>query len=187
MPPGCVWSTKEVQGGLNVGRVRGTVGRPSGALDEDDAAPRRRAEEWFAAGLDEVLAHAASLGVTVVLEPVNRYETDFLNRLEEAAAWMHRLPHPNFGLMPDVFHMNIEEVSVTAALVAHKEFVRYLHLADSNRLAPGRGHLPFSELFATLRAIGYRGWATLEILPLPDPDAAAAMGIAFLKPLLDPA
>jgi sugar phosphate isomerase/epimerase len=90
---------------------------------------------------------------------------------------------PNFALMPDLFHMNIEDRSITGELERFIKRVAYIHLADSNRLAPGRGHIDFPAVFATLRRCGYDGWASVEILPLPDADTAARQAMDFLRPL----
>lgn len=170
---------------VNIGRVRGSVALPAGVIGQAPSPDRAAVEGRFGESLAELLDFAAPLGVTIVLEPINRYETDFINRLDEAAAWVPRLGRPNLGLMPDLFHMNLEETSITGALVAQADLLRYVHLADSNRLAPGAGHLPFRDILETLRGIGYAGWAALEILPLPDPATAARAGLAYLRPLLN--
>jgi sugar phosphate isomerase/epimerase len=59
--------------------------------------------------------------------------------------------------------------------------IGYVHVADSNRLAPGWGHIPFDEIFASFQVIGYNGWLTVEILPKPEPEAAARQAIRFLR------
>jgi sugar phosphate isomerase/epimerase len=87
-------------------------------------------------------------------------------------------------LMPDLFHMNIEDASFRESFEAAREFITYVHVADSNRLAPGWGHLPFDEIFSILSDIGYQGYLTVEILPRPDPDSAARQAIRFLSPRL---
>jgi len=82
--------------------------------------------------------------------------------------------------MPDLFHMNIEDVSFRRAFESARDYISYVHVADSNRLAPGWGHMPFDEIFEILRDIGYDGYLTAEILPKPDPDRAAAQAAAYL-------
>lgn len=84
-------------------------------------------------------------------------------------------------LMPDVFHMNIEDASLRQAFGPAREFVTYVHVADSNRLAPGWGHIPFDEILSILVDIGHDGWLTAEILPRPDAVAAAEQAIRFLS------
>lgn len=161
---------------VNIGRVRGFV--------EDGQSPAE-ATERFAAVARTLLREARERGVRLVLEPVNRYEINFVNRLAEGAALIAAVGEPGLALMPDVFHMNIEEPSIAGELERFAPLVAYVHLADSNRLAPGWGHLDFAAIFAALRRMRYQGWVTAEILPRPDPDAAAAQAIAHLRPWLE--
>lgn len=160
---------------INIGRVRGPL---------EAGQPRRVGEERFLEALKEVADYAEPKGVTVALEPVNRYEINFINRLEEAAEMIDRLGCANVKIMPDVFHMNIEEASIEGSLMAFQKYIGYVHFADSNRLAPGMGHLNFPNIIAVLDAIRYSGYVTAEILPHPDPDTAAARAARFLRTLI---
>jgi 5-keto-L-gluconate epimerase len=158
---------------VNLGRVRGFVAQ---------GQTREEAERLFLETAGQLCAIAQDCGVTLVVEPVNRYETNFINNLDEGADLLSNLEYANIGLMPDVFHMNIEDVRIGETLVRHAGLIRYVHLADSNRLAPGQGHLDFDEVFASLQVAGFDGWASIEILPLPDPDTAAAAAAEFILP-----
>jgi sugar phosphate isomerase/epimerase len=161
---------------VNIGRVRGPI--PAG--DSLEAAEAR-----FVAGIRAVADHAAPLGVSLVVEPVNRYELNYVNSVApDGIALMARIAHPNVKLMPDVFHMNIEDASVAASLVAAGPLVGYCHLADSNRWAPGQGHTDFPAILDALRAIGYDDWVAVEILPHPSADEAAAQAITYLRTLV---
>lgn len=120
--------------------------------------------------------------MAVMLEPVNRYELNFINSLDEASGLIEMLGTGSLWLMPDVFHMNIEEALIEESLTRNASLIRYLHLADSNRLAPGRGHVDFHSVFSALLQAGYGGWAAVEILPQPDPDTAARQAAEFLLP-----
>jgi len=132
-----------------------------------------------------VAAYAAERGVELVVEPINRYETNFLNTVAEALAFLDEVAAPNVGLLFDTFHANIEEPSLAASLRAASPRLRHVHVADSNRWAPGSGHLDFAAIIATLRALGYDGWLSAEILPLPgNAEQAAAQTIAHLRPLV---
>jgi 5-keto-L-gluconate epimerase len=154
---------------VNIGRVRGTVG-PDDALET--------AEKRFFEGITICDDHAVALGVRLVIEPVNRYETNYVNSvLPDGIGLVRRLGRPNVKLMPDVFHMNIEDASIAQALVAAGAMVGYLHLADSNRWAPGDGHTDFRAIVEALATIGYDGDVGVEILPFPTPDEAAARAI----------
>ena len=75
-------------------------------------------------------------------------------------------------------------VQFRKSLYEGKKLISYIHVADSNRLAPGWGHLPFEEVFAALNEIGYDGWITAEVLPRPDPEKAAEQAVRFLRPLI---
>jgi sugar phosphate isomerase/epimerase len=160
---------------VNLGRARGMV-QP----DE----PVEAASARFLSAARHLAAYAGERGVEILLEPVNRYELNFINSVAEGAELLADLNMPNMRLMPDVFHMNIEDDSIPAALTRHAPLISYIHFADSNRRAPGQGHLHFPEIVATLKALNYAGWVTVEILPLPDPDAAARAAVQYLRPLI---
>ena len=89
------------------------------------------------------------------------------------------------GLMPDVFHMNIEDDRIGDSLIRNASLIRYIHLADSNRRAPGSGHIDFDEVFEGLKAAGFDGWAAIEILPEPDTDTAARRAAEYILPRIE--
>ncbi len=157
---------------INVGRVRGCV-EQNGSRSDVEA---RVAESLY--HLSEKAEHA---GISIVLEPVNRYVVDFLNSCEEAVDFLDRYGLDRIKIMPDLFHMNIEEASIEGSLMKWIDRIAYIHFADSNRHFPGDGHLDFSKIITTLRAIEYKGWIGVEILPYPDPDSAAAAAIHHLR------
>lgn len=159
---------------VNIGRVRGQI--------EDDGA--EASERRFIETVRELCDYAASRKVGFVLEPVNRYEINFINSVEEGVEVLKKVDHPNLKLMPDVFHMNIEDAKMGAELSKQIGHIAYIHLADSNRLAPGWGHTDFADIFNHLKMVGYEGWLSVEILPKPAPYQAAKQAIDFLKPFL---
>jgi len=159
---------------VNIGRVRGPL----------NGRPREQVEELFAEVARELCDYALTKDVTLILEPVNRYETDFINSVEEGVALMQLVDRPNLLLMPDVFHMNIEDRTIGPELARHIAYVKYIHVADSNRLAPGQGHLDFPALFTDLLRAGYDGWLSAELLPIPSPDVAARQTAEFLLPMV---
>lgn len=160
---------------VNIGRVRGQVGEAS----------KETAEGLFSEMARDLCQYAMDRRVTIMLEPVNRYEIDFINSVQEGVDLLQKLDIPNLKLMPDVFHMNIEDPAIGAEIAKHINHVAYIHFADSNRLAPGQGHTDFKDIFDHLISARYRGWGALEILPKPDPDTAARQGIEFLKPFVE--
>ncbi|HEX9014958.1 MAG TPA: sugar phosphate isomerase/epimerase family protein [Chloroflexota bacterium] len=159
---------------VNVGRVRG----PLDPLDPNAS------EERFLTGIRECGEHGRRRGVRILLEPVNRYEINFINSVLDGLEVLKKIDDPQIFLMPDVFHMNIEDASISRSLKAAKDSIAYVHFADSNRWAPGDGHLDFADIVGTLKAIGYDGFVTLEILPCPDPDTAASRGISYVRKLI---
>jgi 5-keto-L-gluconate epimerase len=161
---------------VNIGRARGFV---------EQGEPPEAAASRFVDAARELADYAAGRRVTLVLEPVNRYEINFVNSVAEAAALLGRVARPNVKIMPDLFHMNIEDQSIGGELERFAASVAYVHVADSNRLAPGQGHIDFGAFFASLQRMRYDGWITAEILPRPDPDTAARQAIDFLRPLVD--
>ena len=154
---------------INLGRVRGN-------LDEKD---REKSWKTFAESIRKVCDYAASKGVDLLLEPVNRYELNFINNLEDGHKLLESLEISNLWLMADVFHMNIEDASITGELAKYYEWVKYLHFADSNRLAPGWGHTDFESIISLLQEKKYDGWISFEMLPEPNPLDAARQAILF--------
>ena len=158
------------------------VGRARGFIAENQTADE--AQDLFIDTMRQICDYALPLDVTLVIEPVNRYEINFINSLDQGKALLEKVGRPNLGLMPDVFHMNIEDDSIGGSLRRNGDLVRYIHLADSNRLAPGRGHIDFAGVFDALDSIDFDGWASVEILPEPDPDTAAADAARYVLPLI---
>jgi sugar phosphate isomerase/epimerase len=162
----------EVGARVNTGRVRGIV--PEGE-------PKEVATVRFLDCIRRCADVAEPLGVELVIEPVNRYEVNFVNNCTEGLEIVRRTGRGCVKLMPDLFHMNIEDASFRLAFESAGRMIGYVHVADSNRLAPGWGHLPFDEIFGILNGVGYNGYVTAEILPEPDPDSAAKQAVRFLR------
>lgn len=131
--------------------------------------------------LDLCLKAAEGAGVGLVIEPINRYETDWLHTVGETVRLIERVGHPRLGVLADTFHMNIEERSIEGALEEGKSHLRHVHVADSNRWAPGDGHLDFRTILRTLRQLEYAGYLSAEILPRPDEETAARRALSYLK------
>jgi sugar phosphate isomerase/epimerase len=161
---------------VNIGRVRGMI--PDGESVES-------AEARFFDGIRGCADYAGDRGVTLMLEPVNRYELNYVNSVvPDGIDVIRRIGHPRVQLHADVFHMNIEDASIAESLAAAGPLVGYIHLADSNRWAPGQGHTDFPAILAALRTIGYDDDVTVEILPYPSPDQAAAQAIGYLRTII---
>lgn len=111
-------------------------------------------------------------GAAVFLEPLNRYEAYFLRRVGQAAGLSARIAHPRVSALADLFHMNIEEADMAEPIAAAGPRLGHVHIADNNRLQPGAGCLDFRTPFAALKAVGYRGWLSIECSALGGPLAA---------------
>jgi sugar phosphate isomerase/epimerase len=116
---------------------------------------------WVVAGLKEVYTHAQKCGVRMAIEPLNRFETYFLNRADQALRLAEDVG-PNCGVCLDVFHMNIEEVDMHAAIRKVGKRLADVHVAENNRLAPGMGSINWQKFVMTLREVGYTGALTME-------------------------
>ncbi|MGQ9907835.1 MAG: sugar phosphate isomerase/epimerase family protein [Candidatus Flexifilum sp.] len=149
-----------------------------------DLSPWKTAWELQAELLNEHLRgledYAAALDVELYVEPVNRYETSFLNRLEQAAQIAARRGHPNVKIVADLFHMALEEADSAAAIRQFGPLIGHVHLADHNRRLPGQGLIDFAALAAALHEVGYTGWAAYET---GDPGENAARAEEYQRDL----
>ena len=161
---------------LFVGFVRGKV--------HDEPEQRAQGLEHMADSLKRCCEFGAPLGVDLLLEPINRYEMSDFNTTAEALAFADRVGLPNFRLLLDTFHMNIEEPSITAAIRAASGRCPYIHVVDSNRWAPGFGHLDFDDIARTLRDFQFSGVISAEALPKPDGWACAQKAIEIYRQMI---
>lgn len=143
--------------------------------------------DFAIAALTEWAATLPSGTAALLLEPLNRYEAHFLNRIGQAVDLAQAIGHPRVQALADFFHMNIEEADISAALLAAGERLGMVHVADNNRLQPGRGCLNFRPGFAALKAIGYQNFISIECWspqgPVIEgaPDSALPETVHFLR------
>ena len=155
---------------LIVGLIRG---KSAGAQDKS------RTEELILEAMRDIASgHPAQ---KFAIEPINRYETEFINTVDAGLRFLDRLKLDNVGLLLDTFHMNIEEPSPTRSIAMAGERIFHFHIADSNRWHPDAGHIDFGAVIEALDRAGYRGWLSAEILPLPDADSAARNTIVHMR------
>jgi len=142
-------------GGEELSVVPGTVGQV--------VAEGRPEDEWRWAveSVAECVEHAKSYGLTIAIEPINRFETHFINRADQALALAEAVG-PDCGVCLDLFHMNIEEDDVLSALRRAAPRLADVHVADNNRMAPGMGTLDWASIVQTLRDIKYDGPLSIE-------------------------
>lgn len=151
----------------------------------DDVNPET-ATKYLAEALEELGEYAADRGVLLLVEPLNRYETNLLNTLAEGVAIVESLSTSNVRLLVDLFHMNIEESAMATSLRTAGPFVGHVHFVDSNRRAAGFGHIDYAPIRYALREIGYDGYLSAEVLPIPDSDSAARQTIKAFREYMQP-
>jgi sugar phosphate isomerase/epimerase len=165
---GFIRSIIDLAGSLGAPAIIGSMqGRWGDGIDQATAAG------YLAEALNELGEHARQYQAPLIFEPLNRYETNMVNTVEAGVRLLNSLSTNNVVLLADLFHMNIEEADMPGALRAGRGRIGHLHFVDSNRRPAGLGHLHYPPIVASLREIGYHGFASAEALPYPDPDAAA--------------
>ncbi|MEZ4699402.1 MAG: sugar phosphate isomerase/epimerase [Rhodothermales bacterium] len=163
-------------------------------------AERERDLASLAETLRRLGAYAADNGVSLALEPLNRFETSFINTTAQALDLIARVDHPAVGLGLDLFHLGIEEKSPGDAIRAAGAHLKHVQVAENDRGTPGTGHLPWQDFARALQDIGYEGRVVIETFsdrveaiaraaaiwrPLaPDSDTLAREGLRFLRHLL---
>jgi sugar phosphate isomerase/epimerase len=142
---------------------------------------RPQAFGWLGEALEELSEQSAHFNQVLLYEPLNRYETDVFTRQGEAAAFLRNLRSKNVRLLCDLFHMNLEERSIGDTLLEVGPLIGHVHWADSNRLAMGSGHTEVAPIVAALRATGYSGYLSAEVLPLPSGIDAARQSLESIR------
>lgn len=141
-----------------VGPIYAAVGR-TWQMSADE---RARDTAILVAQLRDLAAYAATRDVVVCIEPLNRFETSFINLAAQAIDLVDQVDRPNCQIMLDTFHMNIEERSLGDAIRAAGKRVAHVHTCENDRGAPGSGHVPWNEVAAALHDIGYNGPCVIE-------------------------
>lgn len=151
----------EALGGTVLTLVPSEVGKIVAMADPDTEW------KWAVEGIKEVAAYAKGKGVDIGLEPLNRFETNFLNRHDQALKLMKDVGYDNVGVTLDAFHINIEEEDPMQAILNTGKHLKDFHVADNNRWPPGKGNYDWKEVIDTLREAGYDGYLTSEfVVPL---------------------
>ncbi|HOA15489.1 MAG TPA: sugar phosphate isomerase/epimerase family protein [Bacillota bacterium] len=163
---------------VNIGRSR---------WHYEEGIPREQTEKWALEAFKELSDYAARFDVTIALEPIASHVLNFINSTQDGLDWMARVNKPNFLLMLDVYHMNIEdrlsmEKSIKQAVSL--DAVAHVHLCDTNRKPPGYGHMDFEGVINAFKRAGYRGYLSAEVFNYPNQESAIRRTIQVLKPLL---
>jgi D-psicose/D-tagatose/L-ribulose 3-epimerase len=154
----CVDAARTLGSTNVVGPLYSAVGRTW----QQTADERKKDLDLLVSELTELAQYAHERGVVLCVEPLNRFETSFLNLASQAIEVVDRVDHPGCGLLLDTFHMNIEERSVGEAIRSAGKRLKHLHACENDRGAPGSGHVPWTEVADACRAIGYTGPAVIE-------------------------
>jgi D-psicose/D-tagatose/L-ribulose 3-epimerase len=162
-----VSALRDMGGRLFGGMFYAVPGRFSGT------GPTADELSWLAEGIREVAVFARGCGVSLAIEPVNRYETYLLNTAADAHALIDRIDEPNLGLLLDTYHMNIEERGMAATIIRHAAKLRHLHLNESDRGTLGGGNIEWPSIFSALEQIRYTGMASIEVFGTPSPQSPA--------------
>ena len=161
---------------INIGRVRGQYcARLSHEQTEGLAVEAFR----------ELADYAAPGNVAIALETVTIMQTNFINTLAEGARMVERVDRPNFRLMMDVFHLNLEEKDLYQAIRDYSKYNIHVHLADNNRRYPGHCGLDFEKILTTFKECGYDGNFCTEIFQIPSMKEAARGAMACLGPIAE--
>ena len=141
-----------------------------------DLAPFKSAAEvemeLFLDLMDKFSRRAMDVGTRLLLEPVNRYETHLINRIEQAVEVCRTIGSDALRITADFFHMNIEEVDIAQTIRKHGEYIGHVHLVDSNRCLPGQGHTDFQPAIQALQEVGYDNYLSLECFMKGDSETA---------------
>ncbi|HWL11044.1 MAG TPA: sugar phosphate isomerase/epimerase family protein [Planctomicrobium sp.] len=150
------------------------------------ATGKEQGSAWLAESLRKLSEKSGKFDVPLIYEPLNRYETNFCNRLADGVSFLKGASLENVLLLADLFHMNIEESDSAKALVDAGQYVGHVHFVDSNRRPAGNGQLNFTPILVALKEIGYEGYLSAEAFPWPDSETAARTTIQTLRGLLGP-
>jgi D-psicose/D-tagatose/L-ribulose 3-epimerase len=192
----CIDALNTIGGTNLVGPIYSAVGR----VWQQTADERARDVDTLVGQLSALSAYAGDKGVVLGIEPLNRFETSFINLATQAIEVVDRVNHPSCKIMLDSFHMNIEEKSLGAAIRATGSRLSHFHACENDRGAPGSGNVTWNEVAAALRDIGYDGPVVIESFTSKvksiaraaaiwrsfetSQDALAQNGVHFLKQLL---
>lgn len=131
--------------------------------------------------LSRIAEDAEKFNVNLFLEPLNRYEDHMLNTVSQAVSLVKEVGSDKIKVMADFFHMSIEEPKIEESIALYHPFIGYYHLADSNRLEPGKGHTDFAEPLALLNTINYKGFLSYECGLSGEARKSLLESITFLK------
>lgn len=163
----------EIGSTMIAGPVYSCVGR----CNLHTATEKQQQQDLVAGHLETLCARAEKAGVTLAMEPLNRFETDFINTLGQATAMIEKVGSPALKIHADTFHMNIEEDNPAAAIQTAGHHIAHIHASGSHRGTPGTGHVDWNGIFGALKAIDYRGDICIEAFTADNDAIVRAVSI----------
>lgn len=157
------------------GVTYGGIGQRTGVY------PTQAEYDNIARVLEAAAKHAKSRGLLFGIEPVNRYENHLLNTGRQARDMIERVGADNMFIHLDTYHMNIEEKGAGNGILDARDYIKYIHLSESDRGTPGWGTCDWDEIYATLAAIGFKGGLAMESFINMPPEVA--FGLAVWRPV----
>ena len=133
--------------------------------------------KWGVDSMRQVAEHAETVGITLGVEALNRFETYLLNTHADSARFVREVDHPNARMMYDTFHANIEEKDIAQAIRDCHDVCALVHISENDRSTPGSGNVDWDTNFDTLKEVGYDGWMVVEAFGLALPELVAATKI----------
>ena len=187
----CIKALAEAGGEMIAGPMYAPLGHFTGVRRTPDEW--KRSVEFFQELAPTLDAHR----ITMALEPLNRFETYFLNTAADSVAFCEAINHPRIGILFDTFHANIEEKSIAEGYRTVGPYLKHVHTCENDRGTPGSGHVDWTGVFQALHDVNYDGWLTIESFGSAlkeisaaariwrdlekDMDTLAADGLRFLK------
>lgn len=133
--------------------------------------------KWGVDSMRQVAEHAETVGITLGVEALNRFETYLLNTHADSARFVREVDHQNARMMYDTFHANIEEKDIAQAIRDCHDVCALVHISENDRSTPGSGNVDWDTNFDTLKEVGYDGWMVVEAFGLALPELVAATKI----------
>ena len=172
---------KELNSAVIIGLIRGNVINPENNYNEKLISAERKICEC----LQTCMQYSEKYNTLFLIEPLIRYNSNIFNTLEQVSIFLdkfeHKLDINRIGILADTYHMNVEEAVIEDSIINHLNLIKYIHFSDSNRLAPGYGHIDFKKILKILIKENYESFISFEIMPIPDSETAAKVALKCTK------
>ena len=154
----CIDACTELEAKIVMGPFYSSVGRANMEIEQD------KKEQWkvVVKNLKEICEYALEKDIVLAIEPLNRFETDFINTFSQARKMIEDVDKSNLFVVLDTFHMNIEEKSIKKTILEAKKFLYHFHASENDRGAPGSGHIPWNDIAEAFKSINYSGYIVVE-------------------------